>query len=99
MAEGGMASEEYRTFLQVIRDRTENKYLISISMDVMHSYVIFFFYCTQSMFIATIRKHGRQWVLFHTSEFKKFTLYKKVFLLISKSFFCFMIVFWVFVGN
>lgn len=41
MAEGGMASEEYRTFLQVIRDRAENKYLISISMDVMHSYVIF----------------------------------------------------------
>lgn len=41
MAEGGMASEEYRTFLQVIRDRAKNKYLISISMDVMHSYVIF----------------------------------------------------------
>lgn len=41
MAEGGMASEEYRTFLQVIGDRAENKYLISISMDVMHSYVIF----------------------------------------------------------
>lgn len=41
MAEGGMASEEYRTFLQVIRDRAENKYLISISMDVLHSYFIF----------------------------------------------------------
>lgn len=61
MAEGGMGSEEYRTFLQVGHvgsDRLFNMF----GADCLSSHPV-------TVSAATIRKHGRQRLFFNTGQF------------------------------